>query len=263
MGNTDTNMNRAHRSSIRRSKPADLDAIHKWLIEEDAQGVHGNFLCNWSRIERAHRNGDLLVYLDGGTGLPLAFQLCGLIRPGILQVRFAYRGTGIGRRMVQRCIALATKRDERLLYIECKPSTSIPFWKRMGFTLIESTGEKNCSYPITCAYQIINKLLPLPEQGVSVAVVIRFFPQSRKWEPDEKPCVVFSPQAKLTPDGTVYLAQRIQFHEKAFPNVREVVVEIGVNGICRFFDKAKYDEARQIGVTRCTNGYYIDMLHSV
>ena len=190
-------MNRAHRSSIRRSKPIDLDAIHSWLIEEKAQGIQGNFLSNWAVIKRAHRDGDLLVYVDGRTGLPLAFQLGGLIQPGILQVRHACRGKGIGRKMVRRCISLASRREQFLLYIECTPSTSIPFWQRMGFTLINSSIGNNY------AYQIIDKPLQLPEQGVAVAVVIRFFPELRKWEPSVRPYAVFKPTARLAPDGTI------------------------------------------------------------
>lgn len=248
-------MKRVCRSSIRRSTPADLGAIHSWLIDEDAQGVDGNFLCNWSVIERSHDDGDLLVYVDGRSGLPLAFQLGGLIRPGILQVRHAYRGTGIGRKMVQRCIALACKREQCLLYIECKPSTSIPFWQRMGFTRIKGANGNNY------AYQVIDKPLLLPEQGVDVAVVVRFFPESRKWEPDTKPYAVFSPPARRGSDGNVYLAHRVQFHEGAFPNVRDVVIEVELEGSSRYRDKAKYEGARQIGLMRCVNGYYIDVVH--
>jgi hypothetical protein len=47
-------------------------------------------------------------------------------------------------------------------------------------------------------------------------------------------------------------------HEEAFPDIRDVVVEIEVNGISRFIDKAKYEDAQQIGVMRCKNGFYID-----
>jgi len=235
----------------------DLEAIRTWLAEEESQGVHGNFLCNWSWLERAHKDGDLLVYVDGRTGLPLAYQLGGLISPGILQVRNAYRGVGIGRRMVQRCLALAAKRDQYLLYIQCKPSTSIPFWQQMGFTLIEDASGNNY------AYQIIEKSLQLPDQGMPIAAVIRFFPESRKWEPETKPYAAYSPGAQLASDGTVYLAQRVQFHERAFPNVRDVVVEIEVGGNCRFRDKAKYEAARQIGVTHCRNGFYIDVIQSL
>lgn len=254
MKHTTTNMKIAHRSSIRQSTPTDLKAIHSWLIEEDAQEVHGNFLCNWSVIESAHRDGQLLVYVDGRTGLPLAFQLGGLIWPGILQIRYASRGKGIGRKMVQRCVSLAIKRNQCLLYIECKPSTSIPFWQRMGFTVIESTNGNNH------AYRIIDKPLRLPEQGKDIEVAIRFYPESRKWEPDTKPYVAFSPQARLGPDGSVHLVSRVQFHREAFPNVRDVLVEIEVDGVCRFRDKAKYDEAYQLGVMPCINGYYIDMV---
>lgn len=250
-------LNRSPRSSIRRSTEADLDAIHAWLIEEEAAEVHGNFLCNWSWLERAHRDGELLVYVDGKTRLPVAFQLGRLIRPGILQVRYGYRGMGIGRKMVERCITLANKRNQCLLFIECNPSTSIPFWVKMGFTLLENGSGKHF------AYRVIDKTLVLPAQGVTTKVVIRFFPEERKWEPKTKPYAVCSPRAMLAPDGTIYLAQRVQFHEEAFPNVRDVVIEIEVNGSCRFRDKAKYDEARKIGVTRCTNGYYVDVLQAL
>lgn len=255
--NAATKPNRSSRSSIRRATNADLDAIHTWLIEEDVQEVHGNFLCNWSLLERAHHDCELLVYVDGKTRLPVAFQLGRLIQPGILQVRYAYRGIGIGRKMVGRCIALAKKRDQCLLFIKCKPSTSIPFWEQMGFTLVENASGENC------AYQVIEKSLQLPPQGVVAAVVISFFPEERKWELTTKPYSVCSPQAMLAADGGVYLAQRVQFHEEAFPNVRDVVVEIEVNGTCRFRDKAKYEEARRMGVTRCTNGYYIDVIQAL
>jgi len=245
---------RPPRSSIRRSKHADLEAIRAWLTEEKAQGVHGNFLCNWSWIERAHRDGELLVYIDGRTGLPLAFQRGRLIRPGILQVRYSHRGKGIGRKMVERYVALATKGGQNLFYIECNPPTSISFWKRMGFTLIEN------DYGEYYAYQIIDKPLQLPEHGVATVIVIRFFPEERKWEPETKPYAVYSPQAILAPDGSIYLARRVQFHDMAFPNVKDVVVEIEVNGTCQFRNKAKYDESRKIGITRCTNGFYIDRI---
>jgi GNAT superfamily N-acetyltransferase len=119
--------NRQH-SSIRKSRPQDLVAIEKWLKEEDAQGVHGNFLCNWLVIERSHRDGDLFVYIDGTLQQPIAFQVGGLLSPGILQVRSQYRARGIGRKMVDHCISVAEKKGEHLLYIQCKPSTSIPFW---------------------------------------------------------------------------------------------------------------------------------------
>jgi GNAT superfamily N-acetyltransferase len=255
--NAATNPSRSSRSPIRWATDADLEAIHTWLIEEDAQEVPGNFLCNWSLLERAHHDGELLVYVDGKTCLPVAFQLGMLIRPGILQVRYDYRGMGIGRKMVEHCIALAMGQDECLLFIECKPSTSIPFWEQMGFALVENASGKNC------AYQVIEKSLQLPQQGVAAAVVIRFFPEERKWELTTKPYSVCSPQAMLAADGGVYLAQRVQFHKEAFPNVRDVVIEIEVNGTCRFRDKAKCEKACRMGVTSCTNGYYIDTIQAL
>lgn len=246
----------ARRSSIRRSTRSDLDAIHAWLVEEEAQDVHGNFLCNWSVIQSCHCDGKLLVYVDGSSGLPVAFQLGGLIRPGILQVRSAYRGKGIGRKMVERCIALALKRNESLLYIQCKPSSSIPFWQHMGFTLIPSDGWNHY------AYQVLDKPLDLPADGEPVSVVISFYPHRRKWEPETAPYSSHSPQARHTADGTIHLAQRIQFHEESIRRElnNDLVVEVTVAGQRRYLDKAKYQEAERIGVQRCSNGFYIDAI---
>ena len=130
--------------------------------------------------------------------------------------------------------------DWQTLYIECNPSTSIPFWQRMGFTLIKSDSERNY------AFRIMDKPLELPADGNDVAVVIRFFPESKKWEAATKPYVVHSSRARVTPDGVVHLAERVQFHEEAFPNVRDVVVEIAVEGSYRFCDKAKYNSDRML-----------------
>jgi GNAT superfamily N-acetyltransferase len=247
---------RTRRSTIRRSTPDDIKAIHDWLLDEKDRGVHGNFLCNWCVIEQAHLKGELLVYADSKTSLPVGFQLGALVSPGILQVRSEYRGRGIGRKLVERCVALANKRDQCLLYIECTPSSSIPFWKRMGFTVMDSRDGKNY------AYRILNRQLALPDGASHVKVAIRFYPEDRKRQEATNPYITLAPRAKLARDGTLYLGERVLFHEIAYPDARDVVVEIEVNGGCLFLDKAKYPEARRLGVTRCKNGFYIDKINT-
>ncbi len=251
-----TTLPKRSRSSIRRSTKADLNAIHTWLVEEKNIGVHGNFLCNWSVIESAHQNGDLLVYIDGQSGQPVAFQLGKLIYPGILQVRKAYRRKGIGRKMVERCFSINRKRDECCLYIQCKPSSSIPFWESMGFSLINTRDGHHY------AYQVLEKKLSLPEKGVDSNVVIRFFPESRKWEPNNLPFAIHAPKARLGQDNIIYLEKRISFHKKTQTETfdLDIVVEIEVSGMRKYLDKAKYKEAQAIGVRHCTNGFYIDKI---
>lgn len=239
---------------IRFSTNDDLAAVRAWLTEEDSRKVHGNFFCNWSVITRAHERGNLLVCIDTSAGLPVSFQLGGLISPGILQVREAYRGTGLGKRMVEHCIELAIAHNEPLLYIECKPSTSIPFWQRMGFQLVGSgTG-------INHAFRTIDKALPLPANGVDAKVIIRFYPKTRDWDMTTQPYATNSPTAKRDENGTVHLAQRVLFHEQAFHHEGDLFVEIEVDGIQIFHDKAKRLEAAEKGLIRSRNGCFIDRI---
>lgn len=246
--------NAGSRSVIRRSKPEDIVAIRSWLEAEEAAGVHGNFLCNWSVIARAHEDEELLVYIDGKSGLPVAFQLGRLLQSGILQVKHDFRGRGIGKKMVACCVNLARRKGEDLLVIQCKPSSSIPFWQRMGFTVIAE------SDPPNKAYRILERRHDLPNIGTLVEAVIRFFPEDRKWREACSPLVQIAALGKELPGGVIQLDRRVSFHEDAHPLVRDVVVEAEVNGVRKFIDKAKYRELQKRGVTRCRNGWFIDQI---
>ncbi|UNP30728.1 GNAT family N-acetyltransferase [Lysobacter gummosus] len=242
------------RSSIRRSRATDIKAIRQWLEEEEAQSVPGNFLCNWSIIERSDRDGELLVYIDGATGLPVAFQLGRLLHSGILQVKYDYRGRGIGRKMVEHCVQLALRDDQCLLHIQCKPSCSIPFWQRMGFKVVKDNMGRNN------AFRILPKHLPLPDGGAHTRVVIRFYPENRKWTESAEPFSEQITAGRKLSCGTVKLDERVLFHETPHPDAGDVVVEIEVDGKRLHLDKAKYEESQAIGVVRCKNGWFIDQI---
>lgn len=242
------------RSSIRRSTDADIEFIHSWVIEEDALGIPGSFLCNWSLTEECHREGKLLVFVEGKSGFPVAYQWGGLIRPGILQVRHDMRGKGIGRNLVARCIANAYRHDECMLYIECNPASSIPFWKAMDFELLDRGGDNHY------AFRTLNKAFALPPNAHEVHVEIGFYPESRRWNKTVPPLVSASPAAARAPDDTVHLAERVFFFEALYPNSSDAVIEIEIDGQRLFGDKAKYPAATRIGVRCCTNGYYIDKI---
>jgi GNAT superfamily N-acetyltransferase len=244
----------ATRSTIRHSNSGDTQAIRTWLTEEEARGIPGNFLCNWTIIESAHRNRKLLVYVDGRSKQPVAFQLGGLVRPGILQVRNEFRRQGIGKKLVERCISLAYKQNQCLLLIECKPSSSIPFWESMGFTVLTGDPGKNQ------AYRILPKPLSLPEDGIPADVSISFYPEKRQWQHDVCPHVTFAPMATTTDDGTIFLGERILFHEGKVAAVGDTVVEIVVDGEIIYLNKAKYEDAAAIGLVGCPNGYYMDKI---
>lgn len=164
------------RSRIRKATVADLAAIHAWLIDQEAENVPGTFLCNWELTEKCHKEGRLLVYIDGASEQPVAYQWGSLVYPGILEVRNDMRGKGIGRKLVEHRIKQAIKQDENFLYIRCKPSSSIPFWQHMGFTLLSPEDGRNY------AFLILEKKHELPSDGESIDVAVRFFPEDRKWD---------------------------------------------------------------------------------
>lgn len=243
--------------TIRLSTEVDLQAIRQWLEQEDAEGVYDNFLCNWEIIHECHQKGRLTVYVDGASGLPVAFQLGGLLAPGILQVRNDLRRRGIGKKLVAHFIEEALKKDECVLHIECNPPSSIPFWLSMGFILYDGPTPKKR------AYRVLRKEHHFPKGGKQVDVAIRFFPEDRKWSGGEaiRAYDAAVPTAMQYHDGTIYLSERVSVFKGLDQEGRDVVVEIALNGRRLYLDKAKYPEARQLGVRRCSNGFYIDCVH--
>jgi GNAT superfamily N-acetyltransferase len=245
-------MTKSTNDEIRQSTDDDFKAIADWLRDEDKQGAPGSFYCNLEIIEASHREGKLLVYVDGTTGLPVAFQLGGLIGPGILEVRHDMRGRGIGRKLVEHCIEKARARNECILKIECTPPTSIPFWNKMGFKLFDPKAQRRL------AYRIVEKRHQLPAGGVPADVVIRFFQLGQRHQKGARPCKLSRPAAVRTGDGLVHLDHQVQFCTELYPNIVDAVVRIDVDGETLCFEKAKYDLAKRLGVQRCPHGFFID-----
>ena len=240
------------KSRIRRSTDADLRAIHAWLVDQEDKNVPGSFLCNWIQIKNSHKKGNLIVYVDGESKQPVAYQFGGLVHPGILEVRCDMRGKGIGSRLVRHRIAQARKHDQPFLVIQCEPSSSIPFWKRMGFTLNANESGKNL------AYRILEKKHRLPLNGTRVKVVVRFFQEYRKWDEWISLCSVTMPDAVQTPDGVIHLDERVLFFCELHPDSSDPFIEVDVANQIRFRGKAKYREAKALGVKRCDHGFFLD-----
>ena len=246
------------RTPIRVSTRADLEAIHRWLEHEHATGVPDNFLRHWKLAVRAHQEHRLLVYVDPPSGVPVGYEWGGLLQPGVLEVRRDMRRRGIGRQLVEHRMAQARRKDQGLLYIECTPPTSIPFWRAMGFTALPASDEGH-----RYAYRILEKTHVLPRGGHPIDVAIRFFPEAVVWEPTTEPLGCETPQALLYPDATIRLAKRVYLFERLYPEARDPVVEIAVEGQVRYRDKAKRDDAERLGVARCSNGFFLDRIHTV
>jgi len=238
---------------IRWSNNHDMQQIHDWLQEEDALEVHGNFLCNWNLTQQCHEEGVLLVLIDEIEGIPVAYQWGQLLSSGILQVRNDWRGKGLGRLIVEYCIELALQQDEMVLEIECKPSSSIPFWEAMGFTIIEGEFGKNAK-----GFKVLCKELALPPGGRPALAKISSFPEERKWLENVPAIASYRPDAIVADDGMVHLAERASFPMDFRRMSRDPVIEIIVEGKLIFRDKAKYQAAQAHGVKWCRNGFYID-----
>ncbi|MGB8166501.1 MAG: GNAT family N-acetyltransferase [Chthoniobacteraceae bacterium] len=241
-----------HPDMIRRSTDQDMQAIRSWLEQECQQG-QTNFLVNWSLTEERHQRGELIVYIDGASELPVGYQWGGLICPGILEVRPDMRGRGIGRKLVMRRIAQARRRNECLLVIQCKPSSSIPFWQKMGFTL--RVGGKTEGL----AYRILRKRNRRPAGAEPVDIRVCFYPEERKYSGDLiAPLHTPVTSAFRLPSGVIRLTERVFVFPILHPGADDAVIEITVAGQCLYLDKAKYSGAERLGVARCQHGFYID-----
>ena len=236
---------------VRPSTDADMGVIHAWLQQQERDEVHGTFLCNWSSTERHHAANDLLVYVDEQSGEPVAYQWGGLLRPGILEVRNDMRGRGIGKALVAHRLAQAAAAGEDILYIQCKPSTSIPFWTSMGFELLE--GDRGKTY----AFRLMPRKLELPD-GDPVQVAVEWFPEDRKWAPDMPP-LRSQVIAGVIVDDEVYLAERALCLDRLA--AKDVVLRVVVDGIEWYLGKAKHAAYDYLGVERCANGFLLDSLY--
>jgi GNAT superfamily N-acetyltransferase len=236
---------------VRKSTDADVAAVHQWLQGQAAAEVHGTFNCNWRLTQRSHGEGRLLVYIDPESQLPVAYQWGGLVAPGILEVRNDMRGRGIGSALVEHCLALAQEAREHVLYIQCKPSTSIPFWRRMGFNL---TGESPHEH---YAMRLMQDKLTLPERGSRVEVVLEWFPERRKWD-TTTPAASRQEVLGVLLEGKVWLAERAVSVRRI--DNGDAVLRVAVSGKEWYCDKAKYEKAEDLGVERCLNGFFVEVL---
>lgn len=237
---------------VRHSTDADVAAIHAWLQELEAAGIDDTFNCNWPLTEQSHEEGELLVYIEPESQASVAYQWGGLVAPGILEVRNDMRGRGIGRVLVEHCLARAKQARQHILRIRCAPSTSIPFWEHMGFELTDDGGPYEHH-----AIRFLQEKLKLPDEGEPVEVVLGWFPERRNWEAG-------TPAASHTVIRGVQFNGKVSLEERALCRSRiengGAVLRVAVNGREWYCDKAKYEAAKKLGVERCLNGYFIEAM---
>ena len=235
---------------IRNSTDRDLKEILSWLKDQDQADIDDTFYCHKNFTINSHKEGKLLVYIDPDTNKAIAYQWGGLLTPGILEVRVNKRGQGIGKKMVEYCINEARINNKCLLQIQCQPFSSIPFWKHMGFRL----------YSLTDAYMILSKKHNLPIDGIAIPVTINFYPERRKWDKDALPIETFTPYAVQNPSNYICFSERIIYFDSNNNSHGDIVISINVDGKLVYLDKAKYEEALELGVHRDYCVFYLDKI---
>ena len=207
---------------IRKSTDDDVESIHQWLKEQCSDSSCESLYVNWSLTLQAHKEGKLIVYIEPQSNEPVAYQWGDLVQPGILEVKKDKRNHGIGAKLVRHCIQNAIEQNICALHIQCKPSSSIPFWERIGFVIYNSSSNK--------AYKILEKDLALPGNAMNIPVCIRFYPECRNWDENTTPIETFNQTAVQTPDDVIHLKRRICVFNSLDIWKNDVVVEIVVDG---------------------------------
>lgn len=232
----------------------DLQTILGWLAAEAAAGDE-TFHGNRNLIARGQEEGELFVLREAGEVVAFALGKPGEI--AIQETRPDRRGKGHGRALAQWGIDRARSADIVVIEGECSPSSSLGFWKTMGFREMRSRYGHNPR-----VYLTLPKPLLLPA-GEAAEVVIRVFDQDHLYDDNVPVAGEHRPPAVRSADGVIHLAERIVIFAPDLPMGHEVALEIVVDGQRLFFDKAKRPEAAALGVKR-DSGYefYIDSIHS-
>jgi hypothetical protein len=123
----------------------------------------------------------------------------------------------------------------------------------MGFALRMRDGKNT-------EYRVLPKHFELPGDGIPTETIVRFFPEERKCNEAVAPLLEAKPLARRSHDGIVRLAERVSFHEALLPTRCDSVVALVVDGRMLYLDKAKYEDGAELGIRRCTNGFYIDSI---
>ncbi|MCD9030187.1 GNAT family N-acetyltransferase [Luteimonas sp. Y-2-2-4F] len=244
-------------TAIRPSTYADLPLIKEWLELEARDGV--GFIHNWDLIESATADGEMTVF--GDLQSPVAFLTYGLSRGSILQVRSDQKGRGIGRKLVEYAIAKADAIGNAVLVIQCEPKTSIPFWRRMGFVAHRDQDRHGIRDNIYM--HRLSTVEHLDVRGDDLQrVTINVYPEWMLYRNGDivAPDRVYYAMARLEGDRTLHLDHRVSIVAESL--LRDPVIEIELWGCTWFRDKAKRDEARDLGFLPTPNcyGWYADTL---
>lgn len=239
--------------------PADqkwMDDIEAWLDAEeasyhaafqaweadDSEGeapVRG-FRCNWDSARNAWAEGWAKIHVLVIDGKAVGF----LDGTDILEIRPDCRGKGYGRVLAEFMMQLASDAGRSVVEIEVAPSSAEPFWRRMGFILLD---EHRSNGGGTYAFKILPRIFALGD-GERIGYAVSYFTQKERFKEEPKPFARYAGLGERLSDGSIQLPERAFCFNPEDDQHVDYFVKIELNGRVIHFDKAKYEESSLFGV---------------
>lgn len=230
-------------------------ACRNWE-EADYEGeapVRG-FRCNWDSAAKGWREGRSKIHCLVVDGRVVGF----LDGTDIIEIHPEHRGRGYGRILADFMLASAWEEGRSVVEIEIAPSSAEPFWKRMGFKLVEDREGYGGG---TFAYKILPRTFTLGDRD-RVKYIIAFFSQKARYSDDPKPFAEFFGEGERLFDGRIQLPERAYCFNPLDDQHVDYFVKIEVDGEVIHFDKAKYKESELCGVQRDAGyDFYIECIN--
>jgi GNAT superfamily N-acetyltransferase len=230
-------------------------AVKAWEAEEyiDEVAAPRGFRCNWDSVKRTWK-----TYNDRVDILVVDGQAVGFLAGrDILEIRPDLRGKGYGRVLADHMVDVAREEGRSVVEIEIAPLTAVPFWQRMGFTVVP--GHRGSGDRVR-AYLILPKVFDLGD-GERTPFSIEFYTESERRGKDPRPFRSFSGMGERLSDGSVQLPKRAFCFEPSHRQHQDHFVRIELGGEEIHFDKVKYETSSAKGVQRdAAHIYFVDRI---
>lgn len=234
----------------------DLASILAWLKRNYDEDSGSGFWCN-REVIRCALDEPRSLWVIRRNGEAVAFQV-GEYSAKILSVRKDYRKCGMATSLVEASITRAKTANVNVLSVECKPETSLEFWKKMGFEKYRDPRQLDA----LTVRRVFPRTYGLPSNSSPVEVVIGFYPEAALYDRTQyiRPIVEHHVLGVHGLDGWIMLERRVIGLCDDVPPGTDLAIKIEANGVERCFCKAKRDDARDIGVQRDCFGdtFFID-----
>lgn len=216
----------------------------------DCKPVRG-FHCNWDFIERGWRDGGRLHILF------VERQAIGFLSgKDFLEIRPDRRRGRCGKRLAEFMIKAAREDGLSVLEIEIAPSTAEPFWKSMGFTVVD--GKKGPGGGIY-AYQVLHRDHSSGD-GEAVPYVVEYFNEYGFDRPEPRAFARFEGVGERLPDNSIKLYKRAYCFEPLAGD-KDCLVRIVIDGETIYFERVKCQSSRAFGIEVDRGDiYYIDRI---